>query len=357
MRFIGPGIGEWLLARLAESVDVDIAVAFFFPDQRTLDALSRVPHLRLTVSNEFDINDAVSFASLYPKAELRYVEPENGRLHSKVFRGTRADGSIWAIVGSANLTRPGLFEHQEACVILDSRESADGPALASIATWAAGIASESEPVDETFLLRAKEIRRHRGRYVLTKRETQSTPPANYWALKTSPGSGTASMWPNFLAEDVIAIGWGDLPIDPRTATLNELAEAIQTAYDDRKREGSAEQGARMVSHFKDMQDGDLVIVCRGYPPPRADDVGEPPDVHLYGFARVEGGFDWDLESTWFQNKRAAALQNVDQPVLRSVFTDGLGLGSLRQTIHKLDRSQFESFVKILAERTGIALQL
>jgi len=51
---------------------------------------------------------------------VRVISPEEhgGNLHAKVYLVTRSDKSLWAMVGSANLTRPGLTSNQEACVLL-----------------------------------------------------------------------------------------------------------------------------------------------------------------------------------------------------------------------------------------------
>lgn len=356
MRLLTTEIGDWVLRRLGESRSVIGAVAFFAPDARMLEALERVPQLTLVVSNEFTVSDPRSFARLHPRARLAYVDPEDGRLHAKVITGERDDGTSWAVVGSANLTRAGFFDHTEACVAFDSREeSTDEARIVEVREWALAIEEDAWEVDDDFLQTAMEVWRRRARYRLVRPDAPLPNDSGdgYWAMKTSPGPGAPSYWPRFLADDVVAIGWADIPIDPRTAPMPELAAAIQARYPDRAKPKSAEQGARMVGYFRSMEPGHRVIICRGYTGTDRD--GAP--IHLYGLGRVVGEFDWDHQSEWFGCQRAALLQNIDQPVPRRVFTEGLGMGSLRETIHSLDKSAWDDFLKILEDETGITAQV
>jgi hypothetical protein len=57
MNFHSKSIGDSLLDKLGHATKVQIASAFFCPDDPLLNALKAVPHLELIVSEEFTIND------------------------------------------------------------------------------------------------------------------------------------------------------------------------------------------------------------------------------------------------------------------------------------------------------------
>jgi len=53
MKFLSHGIGELVLKELRKASEARLAVAFFNPDNRMLDALAGLPKLKLIVSEEF----------------------------------------------------------------------------------------------------------------------------------------------------------------------------------------------------------------------------------------------------------------------------------------------------------------
>jgi len=126
MRFVTDGIGELVLEELGKAVEASLAVAFFNPNDRMLDALARITKLKLVVSEEFTVNNPYKLEKL-TTATLRSIPPghANGKLHAKVLTVKRRDGSYWTLLGSANLTHQGMFSNQEACVVIESSNSAD----------------------------------------------------------------------------------------------------------------------------------------------------------------------------------------------------------------------------------------
>lgn len=349
MNFLASGIGEWFLSALAESQEASVAVAYFAPDERTLRALHAVPSLRIIVSAEFSITDPRKLAGFLGHAELAYIEPDNRKLHAKVAFGRRKDGTSWAIVGSANLTHSGLFANREACVTFESHDKADGAQIANIASWFVALDAEAWELDSALLAAAQRVWESRSRYVMGSRSLpQPLPaPSSYWILKTTEGSGGPSNWHNFLAEDVVAIGWSEIAVDPRDVNDAELVAAIQSAYPERAKDKSAQQGARMVRKFQRMARGDYVVIAQGYAKHR--DETEQRHVHLYGYGRVAGEFDWDRKSSWFGFKRASLLQPINEDIPKQLFVTAFGgRESMRETIHEADEKSFRAFVAEVA---------
>jgi phosphatidylserine/phosphatidylglycerophosphate/cardiolipin synthase-like enzyme len=135
MNFNSKRIGDDLLDKFARAAKVQVASAFFYPDNSLLDALKAVPRVEMIVSEEFTINDPYKLEQL-SKADVRSIPPDHadGKLHAKVFIVTLRDGSQWVLLGSANLTQQGLFANQEACVDLHSASTAGSPQIAQMVT-------------------------------------------------------------------------------------------------------------------------------------------------------------------------------------------------------------------------------
>ena len=136
MNFHSKSIGDRLLDKLTQATKVQIASAFFCPNDRLLSALRAVPRVELIVSEEFTINDPYKLERL-KKADVRSIPPDHpdGKLHAKVFIVTLRDDSQWVLLGSANLTQPGLFANQEACIDLNSASFPTRRRLATPQSW------------------------------------------------------------------------------------------------------------------------------------------------------------------------------------------------------------------------------
>lgn len=109
--------------------------------ENALDALEQADgHTRILVgsndgqTSRADVADLLAVAGR-PRQNLRIgvVSFQTGFFHPKVYHFERADGSMTAYVGSANLTGPGVRSlHVEAGLILDSK-SGDAATLVDIA--------------------------------------------------------------------------------------------------------------------------------------------------------------------------------------------------------------------------------
>ncbi|HVT30418.1 MAG TPA: hypothetical protein VHE81_20575, partial [Lacipirellulaceae bacterium] len=105
----------------------------------------------------------------------------------------RADKSVWALVGSANVTYQGLFANQEVCVEFDSHIEGDRPAIESLEQWFRIVLKTGHVPD---LESAKEIFDARSEYRLERRPKAAT-ASGYWILKTTSGSDGMEHWPEF----------------------------------------------------------------------------------------------------------------------------------------------------------------
>ena len=341
-----PDIGRMVLKELRSAVDVRLAVAYFRPNDEVLSALCSTPRLTLIISEEFTINDPYKLETLPSNVILRSVPPdsENGKLHAKVLIVKRSDDSLWLLVGSANLTWQGLFANQEACIVLESRNTADRESVGKITEWFDTLLASARFPDIDV---AKKLYDARSLYRLEHRPppTQANEkPIRYWALKTKSGSDGEEHWENFKTDSVIAIGWEGIKVDPSKVSKSQLRAAIAEAH------GGDEpnRAAMKIQKFIELNDGDIVLICKGYTS------NQQKPVHIYGFARVTGPFFDDRFSGWkWRFKHKAVIQYVEKELPRDVVAKSLKKDSLRETIHEIDQSGLES----LAEQLGILIKV
>ena len=346
VRFLSNGIGDVVMEELGQALEACLAVAFFNPDDRMLGALSAITKLTLIVSEEFTINNPYKLEKL-KAATIRSVPPddENGKLHAKVLIVKRRDSSYWTLLGSANLTWQGMFSNQEACVVMDSRDSGDETSVRELRNWFDSLMTTAKLPD---LDLAKLIFDERSKYrLVTRLPNEVTGSVGYWALKTTSGSTGKQHWPSFLAESVIAIGWTDIPVDPAKVSDSELRAAIEATYPNTDTSGAATK----IRKFTDMKVGDIVLLCRGYASTQTK------DVHIHGLARVTGPFRDDRETKWdWRFKHDAIIQVINMDLPKDVVASALGKQSLMQTVHELREGEFDQFVAEL-RKFGVQVEV
>ncbi len=337
MEFVSRNVGQLIEQELGEAKEVTIAVAYFRPGDSTLDTLQSVESLKLCVSAEFTINNPYSLEELSATADIRCISPgfRNGRLHAKVFRGTRSDGSIFVYVGSANLTNRGFFDNQEAGIFFDSNSVENHNVLEDISSWLDTVWNQSNAIDFD---RAKEIYDStaavRWNYNTGFQGTSLT--QQFWVLKTREGHDGPSNWDEFLQESVIAIGW-DINVNAGS-TSQQIEQALRRKYP-RQTERSYEVNANTIGHFlRGFSVGDIVLICDGYPPNMEDS----STVKIYGVARVLEPPIHDSASTWWKLKRRAEIQVIDRRVRKDLISRSLGKNSMMKTIHEITASEFQS---------------
>ncbi len=219
MQVLTSNIGQIVLRELKKAAEVHLAVALFSPNPSVLAALCAAPRLTLIISEEFTINDPSNLEKLQKNAIIRSVPSDsaNGKLHAKVLIVKRRDGTTWALTGSANMTWHGLFSNQEACIATE-----DVHAVATLREWFNELLAGARQPD---INAAKKIFASRALYRLERRPKRKTATqVRYWALKTTSGAYGDSHWEQFLAEDVVAIGWGNIDVDPSKVSALELRE-------------------------------------------------------------------------------------------------------------------------------------
>ncbi len=341
MDFYSKSIGDKLLDKFPQATKVQIASAFFCPNDALLDALRTIPCLELIVSEEFTINDPYKLEKL-TKADVRSIPSDHpdGKLHAKVFILTLRDDSRWALLGSANLTHQGLFTSQEACIGLHSAFTPDKRAIGEIQRWFRDLHAKARYPD---LAGAKAIFDQRSRYRLEPRPSMpaSTQP-EYWALKTTSGGADAEEhWPHFLSEGMVAIGWEKLDVDPSKVDDLRLRAALKKILDPEK-PGSVDFGVRTIGDFLNLPNGSIIVVCRGLVPKQVK------PVHIYGFARVTGPFRADpMNGTQWRFKRNAVIQPIGTSLPAAMFAEAVQKDSLRQTMHRISANTVQRIADVL----------
>ncbi|MBI4680557.1 MAG: hypothetical protein HY753_04960 [Nitrospirae bacterium] len=165
----------------------------------------------------------------------------------------------------------------------------------------------------------------------------------FWALKTTSGGDLEKdYWQNFVAENVVALGWGRISVDPSQVSDEKLQDATRMAYPDKNYRGIAGK----IRKFVDLKPSNRILICRGY------SGNQTTPVHIYGIARVTGPFRDDSSSQWWRFKHDAFIQIVEQNVPKEVVARSLGKGSLREAIHELNAVEFQRLV----EKLGVNLK-
>ena len=350
MEIITSGIGDLVIQELREAIGVKLAVAFFCPDDRTFAALSAVPALSLVISEEFTVTDPSILKKLPTTASIRSVptDAEEGKLHAKVLIVERSDHSMWVLLGSANTTHYGFFRNREACVAIDTRNSDDQRAVETLIEWFTSLLRTTRAPDLTL---AQRIYDSRSLYRLELRTEASKPsPGDFWILKTRSGSDMMEHWDEFLAENVLAIGWEDIKVDPSNVSDDELRKSLFATYEDYAPR-QADAAVANIRAFVSLKENDIVIVCRGYPS------NQQRPVHVYALARVTGPFRADpYNGRKWRFKHKAAIQPVGIDLPKEEVASALKKDSLMQTIHESDRESFERFAKLL-QREGVQVNI
>lgn len=258
MKFLSGTVGQEVMGEIDGAVAVDIASAYFSPGDDEIDVLKGVPELRIYVSKEFDVSDPRRLEALSDTAAVKClpVDADEGRFHAKVVFCQRSDGSKVAFVGSANFTGPGLFRNHETCVKLDTRNGEEG-VLEDVESWIDQLEASSGVVPDWD--RAKSIydsASQSGSPAASEQpdwsEVEDAP--NFWVLKTRSGKTWTDFWQKFKSEEIVAIGWERLSLDPSNSSREEIERQLRTVYDEEK-EGSPSRSAATILKFVDQWGG------------------------------------------------------------------------------------------------------
>jgi HKD family nuclease len=361
LEFATANLGTSLLRELRVASKLIAAVAYFNPDDSVLSALKEVPKLKLLVTADFQFNNPYKLESLCRKGvwvRAVPVDAISGKLHSKVFYIQRRDGTRWAMVGSANLTRSGLVSNQEACLVMDSGQQGDDVHLSQIKAWLDDICDEDYPEIDFDLAKAIYETRARIKLVPVKSRSASaeSPTAvGYWALK--PGWG-GEYWQNFLAENVISLGWGEMSGNPATMSPAAVEKSYRATWPDDS-DGTVNINVAQILKFtQSMGLGDVVLICGRFD---GTPLGKARDVFIYGIARtieIDGqSFVDDKKSSWFRFKRRASIQRIELGIPRETIAKALDKGAFVPTIQSIDRKGFERLAKVLHAEFGVPINV
>lgn len=330
MYVITGNIGELVLREIAGASEVKIASAYFCPHPEAFQILSNVPSLSLVVSEEFTVNNP-KYLKLNGIIRSVPMDHDEGKLHAKVFIVTRPNGSKWAIVGSANMTYGGFFRNQEACVVIEDMDSISG-----METWFDRLVAVAHVPD---LEAAQKIFNRRKEYRLEVRP--EVEDVDYWIMKTTSGSSGRRHWPEFMAEQVVAVGWEGLREDPSLLSDEELKKALIRNGDNL---GGLGRSVKDLRRFIGLNKNDIVLCCRGF-----NSRYDKP-VHIFGVARVTGPFRADpyREGEW-RFKHDAVVQEIGKDLRRDAMAQAVGKETLMGTIHEIEKSVYTQIVEELRQ--------
>ena len=363
MELIFDNLDDRVREMLSTALSAHIAVAYFRPDSETLRILKAIPDIKITVSNEFDKNDPYKIEEITSRKKshsARCIAVFPNRLHAKVFYGKDKDGNTFAFIGSANLTTDGLSRNREASVAFYSKIEEDQPALRDISTWLDILYQNSYDID---IIEAKKIFDNRTQSPIEHRTGGGT-ESRVWTIKTRDGQdqNANDYWNNFLAEEVIALGWGTgLRIDPSTITKSRLAQLIQNRFSTKPTKTG--RIANEILQFSGQQDGiqinDIVWIIGSFTP------NQNHPVNIYGVARVTGSFQVDSPSSWWKFKRSAKIlpivRTLDIEIVRQCFVkpDGTGepFGAMSETLYQVHSDSSQNLCRAIHRQYGISVAL
>jgi hypothetical protein len=361
MEFATADLGTSLLRELKVAAKVIAAVAYFNPDDTVLSALKQVPRLKLLVTADFQFNNPYKLESLCRAGVWLRAVPVDaiaGKLHSKVFLIQRGDGTCWAMAGSANLTRAGLYSNQETCFVIDSGKQGDDVHLNQMKAWLDDMCGEDYSEIDFDLAKAIYETRARIKVVPAKAGSESAESSHavrYWALK--PGWG-GEYWQNFLAENVISLGWGEMPGNPATMSPAAVEKAYSATWPDDSDRAVSVNVSQIIKFTQSMGLGDLVLICGRFD---GTPLGKVRNVFIYGIARTVGidgqSLIDDKKSKWFRFKRRASIQRLELAIPRAVIAKALDKDAFVPTIQSIDRKGFERLAKVLHAEFGVSINV
>lgn len=355
MKFLSGTVGQEVMKEIKSASAVTIASAYFSPGDEEVAVLGEVPELRIYVSKEFDISDPRSLEVLSEEASVKCipVDSDEGRFHAKVVSCRRKDGSKVAFVGSANFTGPGLFQNHEVCLKLDTHEG-DEEVIEDIDRWIDELDKPGIAPNWDLAKSIHDSAHRRGTSdVSTHPDGQSEAETNpnFWVLKTRSGKTWTDYWQKFKSEEVVAIGWERLTLDPSSSTRDQIERQLDKVYDDDEVGSPSRAAGTILKFVNQWEEGDLVLLCRGFPS------NAYRDVFFYGYARVEGDFFFDEKDPQRKFKRPATLQEVEIRLPKDLYVETLERQSLIGTMHKLTAEQFSNFRDQVKSHRGVSFKV
>ena len=348
--------------KLKTATSVIVAVAYFRPDNETLNILMKIPEVKIIVSKEFDKSDPYKLEHISKNQRnhtSKCIPIFPNRLHAKVIYGEDKNGKSFAFLGSANITSDGLSQNREATILLDSSVAEDNLALQDISMWLKGLYRESSNIsyDEAKKIHDNALHFGRGKSVdYTSIQT--------WVIKTRDGQepNANDYWSKFRSEKVIALGWGgSLKIDPRSKTYDELRNIVYKEY-----ETSSSKAGRIstqIKQFTGQENGininDTVWIIGSFTP------NQKHPVNIYGVAKVTGELECDWGSSWWNYKRKAKIfpieQRLDIEIAKRCFISPSNakeyFNAMQETLYHVHNDSFERLSGEIFKQHGVSVNL
>lgn len=345
MKLLHKNIGNEVVESIGNAEDVTIASAYFHPLENEIELLENVPNLKIFVLEEFRISNPNILERLSKKASVKYIStsPKEGKFHAKVIYCRNRNNYKTVFVGSANFTNSGLFlNHEVVTKVSTNKNKCENNFIIETEKWIESL--EALGYKPNWKLAKSIYEEQRTKKVTIK--NAKFPDRQHWVLKTHAGHDGKDYWAKFKSESVVAIGWESLTINPSFSSLQEIKNEVNKFYPDKKR-----ATGKIYEFSHDWTKGDLVILCKGYPP------NSSSDVFLYGFARIEDTFKFDSSSGWWKFKYPAAIQIVEEFLPKNIFTTSLNRDSLLETLHNLDKKEFNQFCETVEKTIGINVEV
>ncbi|MBZ0182791.1 MAG: phospholipase D family protein [Melioribacteraceae bacterium] len=351
MELITENIGEVLLNQLQNLEELKIAVAYFDPrSKRLLDELEKVSNLTLIVSDDFTAVNPYTLQELLNRGKnVKSVDSgKNNLLHSKVYYAVRKDNSYFLIVSSANMTRNGLYNNNEASILLDSKIDDIKKIKDSTIKWFSEIEKKSEKMDFESKYSIWDERNK------TSKNKPGLAEENFWILKTRGGGlDEFDNWSKFKEEGVVAIGWGeDLTIRTPSEENKEkmTKEILENIKKYNKQKAAASVIYSEIKAFFSMKVGDTIIIMDGITP------NQKKEVRIMGVATVTKFIGEDSKSDWWIYKHKVEIVDFKEkyfPV--NEIKEALNLGSCMRTIHSIKSERYRLFSNYLLTKHNINL--
>ena len=347
----GGRIFQWVKATARRANKFIIVSPFFSLDGEMKELLQSIPTLQVLVADEFATNNPSPLRQLSKEdsKDIRciYRRELGNRLHAKVFYASESSGRRSALVGSANFTVSGLRRNTEQAVSFDSNYEIDRPMLRRIEDWIDDLQKYATDINWERAEKEFENSPNPNIPVDNFEAYRRDQIQNYWVLKTTEGSHGISRWREFVKERVISIGWNEVVailrnedgLGPTEYTRDSLNAAADRWGNGEHSHVTCRHAAKSLHWFsRKFSIGDRILLCRGYA------ANQLADVHLYGFAIVDGDVVDDATSDWWNLKRSAVLRRKEINIPRVIFANALQKNSLLHTIHRISSEEYEDFL-------------
>ena len=343
MELLTNSIDEKFFELSNKCISIDVAVAFFSPNQHMIQKLNHVKKIRILISDDFTINNPDKL-NHFDNNTIKISPSSAGRFHTKIYLFTLENGTKSAIIGSANFTHNAFNTNIETCLLINTYNKMESEIIEEMDNWFNDKYIKAEPFDykeAKLIYQNQKSSNSRKRY-------KSMNSIKYWVLKTTTGFTNFDYWKEFLKDGVISIGWPKVKIDPNLLpNKQELQKSINREYKETKDKRAAN---KILKFCRDININDIVILCKGYSP------NSKKDVFLYGIAKVRDNLIWDGDSEWWKLKKKVEIQPIQEHIPIDIVRKSFNKDSMMEAIHNTKEVNYQKFKENLFKELGISLK-